>query len=92
MTPMSKAPTATGEWECTECGYVVEGTAARRPPHCPECNAPSDALEFFVGDDDVDEEWDDETEDDLDEDDDFADDEDYDDDLAEDNEFDDEDY
>ncbi len=92
MTPISKAPTAIGEWECTECGYIVEGTAARRPPHCPECDAPAGALRFLANKDELDEEWDDETEDDLIDDDDFADDEDYDADLDEDYEFDDDDY
>ncbi len=92
MASTSKAPTATGEWECTECGYSIEGTAARRPSHCPECDAPADALEFFANEDDIGEEWDDETEDYLDEGDDFADDEDDDEDLDEDDELDDDDY
>ncbi len=92
MTPVSKAPTATGEWECTECGYIVEGTAAQRPPHCPECDAPADALEFFANEDEIDDDWDEATDDGLD-DDDFEDDEDYDDDPDEDDEFDnDDDY
>ncbi len=91
MTPMSKAPTATGEWECTECGHVMEGTAARRPSRCPECDAPADALEFFANEDDLDEEWDDDTEDEPREGDDFEE-EDYDDDHDDDYELDDDDY
>ena len=49
------APAITGEWECTECGYVEEGTDARRPAKCPECGATPEALEFFPFDDE--EEW-----------------------------------
>lgn len=26
------------EWECTECGYIEEGS--RPPARCPECGAP----------------------------------------------------
>lgn len=44
---------ADGEWECMECGYVVEGARAHRPAQCPDCGAPGQALEFFSdGDDD----------------------------------------
>ncbi len=61
-------PPETGEWECMECGYIEEGSEARRPKECPECGAPASALEFFRADD-GDEERDDE--DDLDEDEEF---------------------
>ncbi len=90
MASTSKAPTATGEWECTECGYSIEGTAARRPSHCPECDAPADALEFFANEDEIADDWDEATADDMD-DDDLEDGEDYDDDPDEDDEFDDDD-
>jgi hypothetical protein len=57
MLDSDTAPAATGEWECMECGYVEPGTANRRPAKCPECDAASDALEFF-SDDDEEEDWD----------------------------------
>jgi hypothetical protein len=94
---MSKAPAVTGEWECTECGYIIEGTEAKPPAHCPECDAPSDALEFVPNDDDVEDDWvedDDEERDALDDEDYEDDDDDYDEDLdddEDDDEFDDED-
>jgi hypothetical protein len=60
---------ATGEWECMECGYVVEGVEGQRPKKCPECDAPASALEFFSDEEDailtrsVGDEYDDEQED-----------------------------
>lgn len=57
MVELNRVPTATGEWECMECGHIEEGTLARRPLKCPECNAPAEALEFFSYDDDEEEEW-----------------------------------
>jgi predicted nucleic acid-binding Zn-ribbon protein len=51
------AETASGEWECMECGYVEEGARARRPAKCPDCGAPGQALEFFPYGDDEDDEW-----------------------------------
>jgi hypothetical protein len=48
---LSDAP--GGEWECMECGYVVEGAHAQRPVKCPDCGAPGEALEFFSYDDDA---------------------------------------
>lgn len=73
MAQAKRAVVATGEWECMECGFIEEGVPGRRPPKCPECNAPTTALEFFSYEDDTD--WDgdtdedeDEFEDDLDED------------------------
>lgn len=51
MMPLGEIPAATGEWECMECGYVEEGVAAHRPPECPECGAPAQALEFFAFED-----------------------------------------
>jgi hypothetical protein len=47
MTGFDRIPTVTGEWECMECGYIEEGTEARRPKLCPECDAPASSLEFF---------------------------------------------
>lgn len=41
------ANASNGEWECMECGYVVEGAQAHRPAKCPDCGAPGQALEFF---------------------------------------------
>lgn len=44
----------SGEWECMECGYIEEGVRTKRPKVCPDCGAPSQALEFFpYGDDDA---------------------------------------
>ncbi len=63
---LSDAP--GGEWECMECGYVVEGARAQRPTKCPDCGAPAQALEFFsYGDDDepVDSLYDEDADDDL---------------------------
>ncbi len=54
MAQSSKAPAVTGEWECSECGYTEEGTETARPPKCPECDAPADALEFYTYED---EDW-----------------------------------
>jgi hypothetical protein len=90
MTQVSKAPTVTGEWECTECDYIIEGTEAKRPAHCPECDAPADALEFLPNEDNVEDDWtedgDDEESDALDDDDYEDDDDDYDEDLDDDEE------
>ncbi len=66
MTPPAQVPAVTGEWECTECGNVEAGLAARRPPRCPECGAPADALEFHGDEDD---DWDELDEDEAEEDD-----------------------
>ena len=52
MVQSSKAPTLTGEWECTECGYTEEGIETQRPAKCPECDASADALEFYTNEDD----------------------------------------
>lgn len=54
MNPEAGFPTAasSGEWECMECGYVVEGAQAQRPTKCPDCGAPGQALEFFSYTDD----------------------------------------
>ncbi len=60
MVQSSKAPTVTGEWECSECGYTEEGIEARRPSKCPECDAPADALEFYTNEED---DWDESDED-----------------------------
>jgi hypothetical protein len=83
--PISRVPTVIGEWECTECGYIVEGIESRRPAGCPECEAPADALEFFSYDDPEEEEWQDES-DELDEDDDEDEDE-LEDDFGEDEDY-----
>jgi hypothetical protein len=90
MPTSSKVSAMTGEWECAECGHIVEGSESRRPAGCPECEAPADALEFFSYDDPEEEEWQDEAdeldddfedeekdEDDLDDEDEFGEDEDY---------------
>ena len=37
----------SGEWECMECGYIEQGVRSRRPRECPDCGAPTQALEFF---------------------------------------------
>jgi len=58
---------ADGEWECMECGYVIEGSRARRPAQCPDCGAPAEALEFFSDSDD-DDAWEDQSDDLYDED------------------------
>jgi predicted nucleic acid-binding Zn-ribbon protein len=50
-----------GEWECMECGYVVDGAKAQRPAKCPDCGAPAQALEFFSYGDDEGGEWEDES-------------------------------
>ncbi len=84
MPTSSRVPAVTGEWECTECGYIVEGIESRRPAGCPECEAPADALEFFSYDDPEEEEWQDEA-DELD--DEYEDDEDYEDEVDEEDEF-----
>ncbi len=52
MMQPSKAPAVTGEWECTECGYIEEGNEARRPAQCPECDAPAESFEFYAYEDD----------------------------------------
>jgi hypothetical protein len=86
--PTSRVPTVTGEWECTECGNIVEGIESRRPAGCPECEAPAAALEFFSYDDPEEDEWQDESdeddeddededEDELEDEDEFGEDEDY---------------
>lgn len=49
---------ATGEWECMECGYIEEGVKTKRPKVCPDCGAPSQALEFFPYGDDDEDDWD----------------------------------
>lgn len=51
MTQIAQSTPPTGEWECTECGYIEEGVESRRPKQCPECEAPAAALEFFPYDD-----------------------------------------
>lgn len=58
MVLLDRAPESTGEWECMECGYIEEGTRARRPAECLECAAPSDAIEFFAFNESDEEEWD----------------------------------
>lgn len=91
MPTSSRAPAVTGEWECKECGYIVEGIESRRPASCPECEAPATALEFFSYDDPEEEEWQDEA-DELD-DDDFEEEDDYEDELEGEDDFgDEEDY
>ena len=72
----SRLATITGEWECTECGYVVEGAEGKRPSRCPECEAPAEALEFYAYDD-GDDDWDDSEQYDADEDDEDVEDEDF---------------
>ena len=52
--PAAGATRGAGEWECMECGYVIEGARARRPTQCPDCGAPAQALEFFSDSDDDD--------------------------------------
>ncbi len=47
-----------GEWECMECGYTEEGIKTKRPKVCPDCGAPSQALEFFPYGDDDEDDWD----------------------------------
>jgi hypothetical protein len=64
MLQSSKAPATTGEWECMECGHIEEGIELERPARCPECNAGTDAFEFFALED---EEWEGDVEDDDDE-------------------------
>jgi predicted nucleic acid-binding Zn-ribbon protein len=54
MLQSDKTPATTGEWECMECGHILEGTELERPSRCPECNAASEAFEFFAYED---EEW-----------------------------------
>lgn len=56
MNPFDKGVAITGEWECMECGYIEEGSQARRPARCPECGAPANALEFFSYEDEEEEE------------------------------------
>jgi hypothetical protein len=87
MMSTSKVPAVTGEWECTECGFITEGIESKRPSRCPECDAPADALEFFSYGDEADdeEEWDEDA-DEYDE----AEDEDEDSDDLDDEEFDEE--
>ncbi len=65
MVQTRRPPTITGEWECTKCGFVQEGTELRRPPKCPKCGAPADALEFLAEDDEDWEEIEDEEEEDI---------------------------
>lgn len=45
----------SGEWECMECGYIKAGVKRQRPRECPECGAPTRALEFFPYGDDAEE-------------------------------------
>lgn len=53
-----------------ECGFVEVGVKAQPPQKCPECGAPSQALEFFPFGDDWDVSYDEgqdvSTDDDLD--------------------------
>jgi hypothetical protein len=71
MLRLERISAVTGEWECMECGYIEEGTEARRPKQCPECDAPASSLEFFPYDEDErehdeseeDDEYEDESED-----------------------------
>jgi predicted nucleic acid-binding Zn-ribbon protein len=49
---------ATGEWECMECGYIEAGVKTKRLKVCPDCGAPSQALEFFPYGDDDEDDWD----------------------------------
>lgn len=57
-------------WQCTECGYIHEGT--KPPTLCPDCEAPAlafDLLEEEVedwDDDWGDDDWDEDVEDDFD--------------------------
>ena len=46
-----------GEWECMECGYIAPGQ--KRPDHCPECDAPTEAFEYFEYEEDNFEDFDD---------------------------------
>ena len=39
-----------GEWECMECGYAT--SSQKRPERCPECEAPTEAFEFFEREED----------------------------------------
>ncbi len=48
---------ATGEWECMECGYIEAGVKTKRPKVCPDCGAPSQALEFFPYEDEDEGDW-----------------------------------
>ena len=48
---------ATGEWECMECGYIEQGVKTKHLKVCPDCGAPSQALEFFPFGDDADADW-----------------------------------
>ena len=34
-----------------ECGYIEAGVATEQPNACPQCGAPSQALEFFPDED-----------------------------------------
>jgi rubrerythrin len=43
-----------GEWECMECGCVVDGRT--RPKACPDCGAGPEDFEYYEYDDD---DWDD---------------------------------
>jgi rubrerythrin len=56
MNPESglAADVASGEWECMECGFLIEGAQTHRPARCPDCGAPPEALEFFSYGDDED--------------------------------------
>lgn len=54
MIRSERLASAMGEWECMECGFIEEGTEAKRPKRCAECGAPASALEFFPYDDDAD--------------------------------------
>ncbi len=57
MLQSNKSPAATGEWECMECGCIVEGVKAQRPQGCPDGGAPGQALEFFPFGDDDEADW-----------------------------------
>ncbi|MCU0509336.1 MAG: hypothetical protein MUC34_13265 [Anaerolineae bacterium] len=56
--PVADAPSGSGEWECMECGFVIEGVLEHRPAKCPDCGAPAQALEFFSDEGDGHDGWD----------------------------------
>jgi hypothetical protein len=68
VATMAKVKVLEGEWECMECGYVVEGVSNKRPKACPDCQTQGSNFEFFEF-----------TDDDYDDYDDYDDDDDYDD-------------
>ncbi|HID91463.1 TPA: radical SAM protein [Candidatus Bathyarchaeota archaeon] len=36
-------------YRCSRCGDTVEVSGCRKPPSCPKCGAPKDALVYIKG-------------------------------------------